>query len=69
MNDIELWEIVCECICGAECSGRLWLPMFEGEVVDPETHEWGGQPLCADCFRKHAEQQQESGKWMSIERG
>jgi len=39
--------------CGESGEGvtpaTYFVPMYEGEVVDPDTHEWGGYGACKEC--------------------
>lgn len=42
--------------CGEEGDGQhpytYYVPMYEGRVVDPDTHEWGGYPACRNCAER-----------------
>ena len=51
---IELWPKESECVlCGSLGISSLWLPMFEGKVVDDDSGEWAGMPVCPTCHKKH----------------
>lgn len=54
---IDLFPMWTSCaICGEDsmiASGGYDLPMYEGKVVNPDIHEWGGFPVCPKCYREH----------------
>lgn len=33
-------------------SGEYYVPMYEGEIVNPNTHEWAGFQSCKKCADK-----------------
>jgi len=53
INVIELYPRYAECsVCGEETLG-LYMPMYEGRVVDTEkTDEWAGMPVCRGCYER-----------------
>ena len=46
------WRWRCS-LCGEAGEGAnptsYYVPMYEGEVVNPDTHEWGGFDACKEC--------------------
>lgn len=54
---IDLWPpmAIC-CICGVPTLSRWGIPV-DSEigliVANDYPGEWGGQPACSDCWRKH----------------
>ena len=42
--------------CGDSGEGinpvQYFVPMYEGKVVDPDTHEWAGFEACNECSEK-----------------
>jgi len=52
---ITLWPPETECVlCEKWCYLEYSLPMYEGEIV-PDDYEgqWGGMPVCKECFKEH----------------
>ena len=46
--------VTCKClVCGEAFDNpspiNYFAPMYEGEVVNPDTHEWGGYDACKEC--------------------
>ena len=47
-----VWECL---VCGDSGKGepfQYYVPMFEGKVVNPNTHEWAGFLACKECSDK-----------------
>lgn len=50
----KLWPKTTGCaLCGVQHVIGLWLPMFEGKVIDTDGTEWAGTPVCEACFKQH----------------
>ena len=42
-------------VCGCDTPLGYSIPMYEGKKVDTtKTDEWGGMPVCEECFNKHS---------------
>jgi len=54
INVIELYPKYAECsVCGEETPLGLYMPMYEGKVVDTDkTDEWAGMPVCKGCYER-----------------
>ena len=44
--------------CGESGTGNhpvtYFVPMYEGRIVNPNTHEWGGYDACKECSESGA---------------